>query len=184
MANVSVGRLARAARRGLKLLGWPGVAGVGLLVFCGAAYLSAVAPAHRAMEQAHQRALLLQGKTGREGGGLRTAPDEQLAAFYKFFPSGMSEPDWLEQIYQAAKEQDLALDRGDYRPVRERVGRLTRYQVTLPVRGSYPQIRKFLAAVLSEVPIVSLDGVDFARQKIGEDTVEARVRLSLFLRQT
>ena len=183
MAKLNTRQLARAAGRGLNRLGWPGATGLGLLAFCGAAYVTALLPAQTGLEQAQRRALLLQAQNhkGAEQTG-REAPAEQLAAFYRFFPDGHSEADWLEKIYQVAQEQGLSLDQGDYRPLREKTGKLTRYQVTLPVTGPYPQIRKFLAAVLSEVPIASLDSVDFSRQKIGDGSVEAKIRFSLYLK--
>jgi len=49
------------------------------------------------------------------------------------------------------------------------------------VRGSYPQIRRFIAAALNEVPIASLEGVVFQRDKVSEGVVEANVTLTLHL---
>jgi L-lactate dehydrogenase complex protein LldG len=46
-----------------------------------------------------------------------------------------------------------------------------------PVTGSYPQIRKFIASLLVDLPAISLDGVSFQRQKIGDPQVESQIKL-------
>jgi Tfp pilus assembly protein PilO len=145
--------------------------------------MSAVLPAQSGLEHAHRRALALETKSRSGKKAEPDTPAAQLVAFYKFFPEGHSEPDWLEKIFQAAQDQGLKVDQGEYRTTgKKEAGKLVRYQVTLPLQGPYPQIRQFLAAVLSDIPIASLDSVDFTRQKIGDGTVEAKVRISLYLK--
>ena len=51
----------------------------------------------------------------------------------------------------------------------------------LPLKGEYQKIRKFLSDVRSEIPIVSLDQVEFERQKVGDSMVDAKVILAIFL---
>jgi hypothetical protein len=50
------------------------------------------------------------------------------------------------------------------------------------VRGGYAQIREFVAASLKAVPALALDELAFERPKISETQVQARVRLTLYLR--
>jgi hypothetical protein len=47
------------------------------------------------------------------------------------------------------------------------------------MRGTYPQIRGFVAAVLKSIPIASVDGLRFERKKIGETLLDAQMRLTL-----
>ena len=53
------------------------------------------------------------------------------------------------------------------------------YRVTLPIRGTYAQMREFIGATLSGIPIVSVDALGFERKKIGETQIEAQVRLTI-----
>jgi hypothetical protein len=108
-------------------------------------------------------------------------PVEQLAAYYRFFPPASSATRWLDSIYRNASSLGLRLEQGDYRPTLEPGGRLLRYQITLPVKGNYLQIRKFGANLLTEIPIMSLDYVSFERHRVGETEVDARIKLSLYL---
>ena len=64
---------------------------------------------------------------------------------------------------------------------RDKIGKLTRFQMSLPLSGEYPKIRSFLSDLRAEIPIVSLEQVQFERQKVGDQQVEAKVRLVIFL---
>ena len=57
---------------------------------------------------------------------------------------------------------------------------VTRYHVTLPVAGSYTQIRQFIAHALKEVPAASLDDVQLRNDPDRQGRVEARLRFSLY----
>ena len=59
---------------------------------------------------------------------------------------------------------------------------LAAYRVTLPVRGSYAQVRQFVGHVLKDMPTASLDAVRFDRRKAGDAQLEAQVRLTIYLR--
>jgi len=168
---------------GLDFLGWPGVVGLGLLAFCLVVYLSALLPAqHRLAEMLAQagslRAQLAKSKTTQ----METqAPEAQLTSFYQFFPAQAATPDLLEKLYAAAEASGIALEQGAYRLTSGKGDKLDRYQITLPVRGSYPQIRKFIGRLLADLPAASLDGVSFQRQKISDTQVESQLKLTLYL---
>lgn len=170
----------------LKRLGRPGVAGLALTVFAAMFTLSAILPARDELRQLRQdvgsaraalRRMADQGMAGGEGKGT------SLAAFHRHFPEVASAPDWLDRIYAAAARQSLALEQADYKLLRSKEARLAAYQISLPVRGSYLQIRNFIVEVLNEVPAAALEDVSFQRQEVGAATVEGRVRLTLYLRQ-
>lgn len=107
-------------------------------------------------------------------------PQQALLRFYGSFPAGDSTVHWLSLVERAAEAQQLVLAAGEYRLERVPGQRLARYQMTLPVRGSYRQVRGFLAEVLRTVPAAALDDVQFKRDGGGEQ-LEAKVRLSLYL---
>jgi hypothetical protein len=110
-----------------------------------------------------------------------TAPADQLEAFYQPFPPGTSVPDWLGKIYALAGEQQLVLEAGDYVLTHADSGRLDKFTVTLPVQGSYPQLRRFIRAVLLAVPALALERIDLKRDNVAQGNVEARIVFLLFL---
>lgn len=111
------------------------------------------------------------------------SPAARLEAFYRFFPSEDTAPDWLEKIHDAAARQGVQLAQGDYRELREPGGRLLAYQVTYPLKGGYTQLRRFLTQVLRDVPIASLDDVSFRRDAVNQAEVQATVKLTLYLKE-
>lgn len=168
---------------GAASLGWYGVVGLGLLVFAGAFYLSTLRPEQTRLEGLQQEAAQLRQPAGRpEVAGPQTA-GEKIAAFYAFFPPPERLPDMLQKIFDAAEPQALILGQGDYRVVKDSLGRLTRYQVTFPVTGTYPQIRKFVSRALANVPALALDSIQLERRKVGDLTVDAKIKFVVFLGQ-
>lgn len=178
--------LNRSIGRRLGRLGWPGMLGIGLWTMAAALYFSALLPAQQRLDEVRLSAASLQERIARANRQMATGERpaaEQLAEFYRAFPDERSSPDWIGRIAATAQRSGLRLEQGEYKPSRDKVGRLTRVQMTLPVRGEYRQIRTFLASTGAEVPIASLEQVQFERQKVGDPQVDAKIRLVLYLEQ-
>lgn len=170
-------------RRGLRRLGWPGVVGIGVLVMCAAFYVSALQPAQARLLESRRALASLRdqiAEAGRNAGAQRPAA-EQMADFYRLFPSEKDLPDWLAKIFADAQAQGLVLEQGDYKTGMDKIGRLMHYEITLPVKGEYPQIRRFLSSLAKDVPIAALEQVEFERQKVGVATVDCKIKLTLYL---
>jgi len=163
-------------------LGPAGWAGVALIAAACAGYFAVVAPVERARDAARAEAVALQDRYRMLGTvGERPGSAEQLATFYGFFPGLETTADWVGKIFTAAEQGGLTLLSGEYRLTRERDARLARYQIVLPVRGSYLQIRKFVARVLADVPAAALDEITLKRDSVGAASLEARIKLTLYL---
>jgi Tfp pilus assembly protein PilO len=178
-----VNALVAEIRRRVDALGWPGVAGIALIVFAAAAWLSAIVPATEERDLLQLEADKLERRTrGAATAGARppTAP-EQLATFYAFFPAAASTPDWLGKIHAAAAAKGLTLASGEYKIAKAGSPRLARYQITLPVQGTYPQIRGFIGAVLADVPAAVVEEVSLRRESVESAKLEARVRITLYI---
>lgn len=176
--------LRRVKRRDIGLLGWPGMAGICLLSICPAFYFSAILPAQEKLASTRDSVIALQEQmkhAGRAGpGASQRTPEEQLDEFYRMFPEGRKMPEYLEKIFSSAQEQGISLDQGEYKITRNKEGNLVSFQMAFPVKGDYPQIRKYLAALLADIPVLSLQQVQFKRQKVGDSEVEANIRLGLY----
>lgn len=107
-------------------------------------------------------------------------PEARITAFYRFFEREENTVEWLAKIYGIAGGAGLELRTAEYRLAETRQ-RIERYQITLPVAGSYAQIRSFLEGALAEIPVLSLDQVSFRRKSAAEPRVEAEVVLTLHL---
>ena len=169
----------RRVRALLEMLGPAGVAGIGLLVFCVPLYLGSVAPAEREVARRTAAAAAQRAKLPTQP---VAAPEgvAELERFYRHFPTLDGLQGELEAVYAHARASRLQLSQGEYRL--EKGPGLAAYRVTLPVRGSYAQLRQFVGHILKEMPTASLDALRFDRKKAGDAQVEAQVRLTIYLR--
>lgn len=123
----------------------------------------------------------MQGERVRLEGALsRSAPKSQtnLNAFYGFLESKEDTTDALAKLYAIGTATGVDLQSGTYR-TQQAGARLERYELALPVSGSYAQIRDFLNRALAEIPALSLDQMTLRREARKEGVVQAELRLTL-----
>lgn len=168
----------------LRRLGLPGVIGAGLLVLAVGYALLVLLPALDARDGARERAQRAEARLARIQAGGEPAPQapvHQLASFHESLPAQHDATVAIDRIYAAAAAEGLSLARGEYALEIDSETRLVRYQILLPVRGTYMQLRRFIGAALEAVPALSLEDIDFQRKQISETELDARVRLVLHL---
>ena len=99
----------------------------------------------------------------------------RLDAFYRHFERDDRLTDRLARVHAIARRLGLEIKRADYRLDSQPARRLDRYQMTLPLQGSYPATRAFVSTVLRELPTVSLEQIQFQRKDTAEGSVDAQV---------
>jgi hypothetical protein len=159
------------------------VGGLGLALAAGAAvfYFSAVRPAQEELATLERRA----AEVGQRGPAAPAgATSDEIERFIGFFPAFESTPRWLRTIYAVAEREQLELAQGSYKFSEDQVLGLAYYRIQLPIRGGYPQIRRFVAGVLDEVPALALEAIALQREKVGDSVVDARLTLTLHLQST
>ena len=164
----------------LRRLGTAGVLGIGLLFACAAFHFSALVPLRQeiaaqklALQRLQSRTLYRPASTGGRA--------EELRRFHNLFPPTGRLTEETARLHRLGRSAGLDLAQGEYRLERRRTG-LWAYRVTLPVRGTYPQLRDFLNGVLKDMPVASIDGVRFERKRAAETQLEAQVRVTLHVR--
>lgn len=171
-------RLEKALRR----LGPAGILGIGVLLACGGFWSSELRPMEREISQRQAAAERLRSRTPYQPVS-RDSRAEELRRFHSLFPSPRDLTAEIEKLHRLARGAGLELAQGEYRLERPATG-LWAYRVTLPVAGSYPQLREFIAAVLKAMPTASLDAMRFERKRAADPQLEAQVRLTLYVRPT
>ncbi len=174
----------------LARLGSMGKIGVGLFVVAGIFFLGAVWPAMnelRALEaraevlQSQARQRLLSGDTPMVEKKLTN--DQALQAFYAFFPRFDSSPYWIRELVRVAQKQGVEINSSDFKLTFERDWRLSRYEIIMPLRGHYSQIRGFMAEALEAVPNMAITGFTVKRDNIQSTQLEMRLEISLYLNE-
>ena len=175
-------RAAWAAKRALVKLRWPGLAGLGLILFTVGLAAVTIQSGRQRLIGLNEEVANLSSRLGSRGATTGSASGRsQLSNFYAFFPLTEDLPELLGRIHRAAMQNQLLLKKGEYKFSRETDFHLARYEVTLPVSGDYARVRGFVNDVLQAVPSAALDELTLKRESVDQLELEARVRFSLFL---
>jgi hypothetical protein len=165
-------------------LGTAGKVGCGLMVFSLVFFFAAVLPQRAASE-------MLLGKARVMKAQLRSAPETitgrkaqanpGLRDFYAFFPTIDSSPFWIKELVQIATQYGIEISGSDYRMVQEKEWALARYEMAMPIRAGYPQVRAFIADTLRTIPAMALVDVVIKRQGVESELLEASLKFNLYL---
>lgn len=134
----------------------------------------ALQPEQARLERARLKLAAAQAAAPRAARTVAAAPYGRLWREERF-------PDVLARVLAAAAESGLRLDEGAYRVTRESAGPLVRYQILLPVRGDYVQLRRYLGGLGGSLPGMAVERVQFERPRVGDAALEARLGLLLFM---
>jgi Tfp pilus assembly protein PilO len=145
-----------------------GLAGVAAIVLLAAA----AAFSSFVLRPLESRGALMQEKLSQKA---PAAENRKVAAVYEFLKKPEETTDWLAKLHGIGTATGVELRSATYR-TRETEGRIERYEIVLPVTGSYAQIRDFLKRALAEIPVMSLDSLSLKRK---DDSIQAEMRLTL-----
>lgn len=108
----------------------------------------------------------------------------QLSQIYELFPVNHSTTlsEDLEELYSIVQEHNLVIEKASYQLATDSENQLDRYNILLPVKGSYPQLRLFIAQLLSDMPHLVLETVSFSRTTKEDPVVEAQLQFTLYFR--
>lgn len=130
----------------------------------------------RSEEVAEQLAQLQRGERK-----VAAASEDPMADVQRQLPAQPQATEAIERVYRLAKAEKISLSRGEYALGVDPETRLARYQIVLPLRGSYPQIRRFLQALLAQMPALVMEDIDLQRKRIGDSELTGRIRMTLYL---
>src|SRR4051812_28795773 len=153
-------------------------AGLVMAVAGALLWLLVVRPLALDNQQLHERARLAAPRP--QAAAVNDAPADRLKTYEARLPRTDAAVEAVARIHRIGTSPGVSLPSGEYRMERRADDPLVRYRLSLPVTGTYPQIRAFVVDVLREEPAAALDDIQLRRDRTGR--IEARVRFSLFLR--
>jgi len=162
-------------------LGTLGIVGIAALVFCAAFVQSTLLPKYA---QVRELRVAVEAAASRPAPARAPAPSAQADSFVATLPDRDALPAVLGAIVQQAQAAGLSLPRGAYQWSADKSGTVARYQLALPVTGTYPAVRKFVDSTLVAVPAAALSGITLERPNVGDGQVSANLRFEVFVRTT
>ena len=150
-------------------LGVCGLAGVFLLA-------AALAFSNLVISPLQERGARLQDKVSRKAPAAQPGA-EKVSAVYQYLQKDEETTDWLAKLHGIGAATGVQLKSASYK-TQKTDARIVRYEIVLPVAGSYSQIRDFLKRSLAEIPILSVDSLTLKRN---EGSLQAEMRLTLHM---
>jgi len=159
----------------LHQLGMAGVVSLGVLA--GAALFMAfvVQPLEEKNQVLERRAAAVRPAAPGEAAA---DPSAKVQALYDYLAKPEETTDWLAKLYAIGQATGVQFQSASYRSEKGS-GRLERYEIVLPLTGSYTQMRDFLKRSLAEIPVLSVDQVSLKRETRRDGNVQAEVRLTI-----
>ncbi|CDG84579.1 hypothetical protein [Janthinobacterium agaricidamnosum] len=108
--------------------------------------------------------------------------EQNLALFYDTLGEKRYAEQQVKTLFDLAAKSGLTLSQGEYKSAYDKASRVSTYQVVLPVKGSYQALWSFGLQALRAVPFASLDELSFRREQIADTSLEARLRLTFYLK--
>lgn len=161
---------------------WPLAAAAALSAV--AAYVLVLQPGqqlHQAaqVELAREQAQL--GSPGKPSEGQPQDGQQRLQALQAVLRPSADTGELVRKMAVLAQAEQINLAQSEYQQQLNAATGVTRVQISQPVRASYPQLRRYIEAVLLAIPNASLDQVVARRDNVGQAQVEARLKWSLWI---
>ncbi|MDT8363935.1 MAG: type 4a pilus biogenesis protein PilO [Nitrosomonas sp.] len=181
MAQFNVNNWMIRLRWRLACLGNPGKLGAGMLALALVVVFAAILPQEKTKNTLKNKVKTARSIQASSPEQIKLNDDQALQVFYDFFPRSDSSAFWVNELDKIAKNRGIEVIRGDYRLVLEKEAKLARYEIQLPVRGSYPQLRAFIADALQMIPALALASVAIKRENIQTGRIDANLGMYLYL---
>jgi hypothetical protein len=161
-------------KRIVKALGWPGLAGVAALVLAAMAlWLSQRWDAQAAALQAEAHALRAKARPATAA----TVAPISVQQWQATLPAAGERQQRLADLLELSIRLELNCARTEHRLATAEG--LERLRVTMPVTGSYEQVRRFIGIALEHDAALSLDAVKLRRASPVSADVDAELQWSL-----
>jgi Tfp pilus assembly protein PilO len=155
-------------------IGVAGVAAIGLLA-------AALFFSNFMVKPLEQKNLSLTEAATRQGRKADSAQSgEKVAAVYEYLRKEEDTTDWLAKLHGIGTATGIQMRTASYR-TQPTEGRIVRYEIVLPVTGSYGQIRDFLKRAALEIPVMSIDQVTLKKEEKKGGSLHAEMRLTLHM---
>jgi hypothetical protein len=106
---------------------------------------------------------------------------QNLAAFYAALGNPSDVEDYLKTVLAVAAKNNIRMQSAEYVLGQDKEGGYVTYQMLFPIKGTYSAIRAFCDQTLLALPFASLTDISFKRDAIGNPSIDAKVRMTLYL---
>ena len=158
----------------LKAWGWPGAASLALLAVAGGA-AGYEAYCRGLQRQASVQVRQLEVRLRALAKAPVVAPASTRAGWLASLPVSEARQRRLADLLEAAIREGLNATHTEYQLGVDQAAGLERLRITMPIQGSYAQIRQFVGTALAHDPALSLDSLRLSRSSPQGSQIEAEL---------
>jgi hypothetical protein len=170
-----------AFARGQRAFRWPGWLGLGLMAASAAVLSTAWLRHHQSLANPVQAngatAPTAATEAASTAAGHRVEPGMPLVNL----PARTAIPTLLSRVQRAAAAQGLDWPRAEYKTIAATVEAPGSVEIRCTLKGAYPAIRRFLTALLQDVPSLAFKEMALNRTSADAAEVEARLAIVIYL---
>lgn len=171
-------------------MGWGVITGFSLLILSAFGYVFGVLGAERELDKLQKNVEVLgrevnarQGEMAGYGASVRSVHGTV------HFPAPEERETMLLRVVELARQMGLITDSGTYQEIRSGTAvrplgkKLVKYQLSIPLQGSYPAIRDWLSAVMNELPTIAVEELTMRRENGDAPVVIAQIRFAFYFEE-
>jgi hypothetical protein len=164
-----------ALLRGQRAFRWPGWLGLALMVAAAGVLTSAWVRHHESLAAAAQASAPVAPASA--ASIKRMEADSPAVKL----PARTAVPLLLSRVQRAAAEQGLDWPRAEYKTAAATAEAPASIEIRCTLKGAYPAIRRFVAALLQDVPSLTFKELALNRASAESTEVEARLAIVIYL---
>ena len=107
--------------------------------------------------------------------------EKRLAEFYNVLGEDAYREQQIKTVFGIAGKTGVHLNQAEYKVAVQKNGKFRTYEISLPLTGSYTQIREFCEKTLLAIPFASLDEMSFKRDNVSNTMLETKLRFTFYL---
>ena len=100
--------------------------------------------------------------------------------FKKRLPDRDGLTDVLDEVFKTARSNGLKIPSGDYGPETVKETAISRYTITLPVEGRYPQIKRFIYDIETMKYPLAIEEITLSRGKGAAGVIGLKIKMSAY----
>lgn len=104
-----------------------------------------------------------------------------LKTYYDFLPYEEERFFLVKRLLLSADKNGVLPSYVEYKLEAEKMTKVVRYQLTLPLKGDFSKIKNFLIEVLNENRSITIDSISLKRESIDRSEVEAKIQFSILM---
>ena len=175
--QINLGRAVEEVRYRAGRVGSLGMIGIALAVGALATLVALALPLRDSISQLRE----VQSHP-QSAGPTSTQALHEMTQVLASFPARSGAPEVMEKILAQATAAGVELPRGQYEFIADREGVAAHYRVSLAIKTGYPQLRDFMDRTLLALPGVGIESLRIERKNVGDDTIEAELKLAIFVK--